>query len=288
MVRKTARRRRAHRRVVHAVGQPRLARRPDPAAAGVRASPPRAGVELRRGRGRGHFVRDADGEPFVKQWWMGTGSTVDFTSAAAEEWWREQVKRVLELGVEGIKADDGDGYYIPDDARLADGRTRRGGGVGARRPAPPLACSARSTRSTPAPASCSGAAAGSGQHATGLTWGGDQASDFWSLRVLVVATLTAACSGISQLVARRRRLPGPPARRALPARAARPLAAVRLLHAADAGACADAAGAVELRRAGARAVPGLRAAARAARAIRRARRRRPRRAPGCRSSGRCA
>lgn len=30
-----------------------------------------------------------------------------------------------------------------------------------------------------------------------MCWGGDQASDFWSLRVLVVATLSAACSGIS-------------------------------------------------------------------------------------------
>ena len=30
---------------------------------------------------------------------------------------------MLELGVEGIKADDGDGYYIPDDVRLADGRS---------------------------------------------------------------------------------------------------------------------------------------------------------------------
>ena len=36
-----------------------------------------------------------------------------------------------------------------------------------------------------------------GQHAVGLTWAGDQASDFWSLRVLVVATLSAACSGFS-------------------------------------------------------------------------------------------
>jgi alpha-D-xyloside xylohydrolase len=36
-----------------------------------------------------------------------------------------------------------------------------------------------------------------GQHAVGITWGGDQASDFWSLRVLVVATLSAACSGVS-------------------------------------------------------------------------------------------
>jgi alpha-glucosidase (family GH31 glycosyl hydrolase) len=36
-----------------------------------------------------------------------------------------------------------------------------------------------------------------GQHAVGITWAGDQASDFWSLRVLVVATLSAACSGFS-------------------------------------------------------------------------------------------
>jgi alpha-glucosidase (family GH31 glycosyl hydrolase) len=53
---------------------------------------------------------------------MGTGSPVDFTSPAAEEWWRESVKRVLQLGVAGVKADDGDGYYIPDRVRLADGR----------------------------------------------------------------------------------------------------------------------------------------------------------------------
>ena len=36
-----------------------------------------------------------------------------------------------------------------------------------------------------------------GQQATGMTWGGDQASDFWSLRTLVAATLTAAASGFS-------------------------------------------------------------------------------------------
>ncbi len=35
------------------------------------------------------------------------------------------------------------------------------------------------------------------EHAIGHTWAGDQASDFWSLRVLVVATLAAACSGFS-------------------------------------------------------------------------------------------
>ena len=37
----------------------------------------------------------------------------------------------------------------------------------------------------------------SGQQAIGFTWAGDQASDFWSLRALVAATLTAAASGFS-------------------------------------------------------------------------------------------
>jgi hypothetical protein len=70
-----------------------------------------------------HFVRGPDGEPFVAPWWMGTGSPVDFTSPAAEAWWREQAAGVLRLGVQGIKADDGEGFYLPDGVRFADGST---------------------------------------------------------------------------------------------------------------------------------------------------------------------
>jgi alpha-D-xyloside xylohydrolase len=144
----------------------------------------------------GHFVRDAGGEPFVTQWWMGTGSPVDFTSPAAEEWWRRQVRRVLALGVEGIKADDGDGYYIPDGVRLADGRSGASaawalGGLHR------LSLQRALDEVWPGSGVLFGRSGWTGQHAVGLTWGGDQASDFWSLRVLVVATLAAACSGYS-------------------------------------------------------------------------------------------
>ena len=71
---------------------------------------------------------------------------VDFTSAGG----RALVARtgrsgVFALGVEGIKADDGEGYYFPPDARLADGRARRRGGLGARRPLP-RATAARARR----------------------------------------------------------------------------------------------------------------------------------------------
>ena len=85
---------------------------PDKASAALHAEPaPNYEPEM--------FVREGD-EPFVTRWWMGSGSPVDFTNPRAEEWWREQAKNVLRLGVQGIKADDGEGWYIPDDARFAD------------------------------------------------------------------------------------------------------------------------------------------------------------------------
>jgi alpha-glucosidase (family GH31 glycosyl hydrolase) len=144
----------------------------------------------------GHFVRAVDGTPHVARWWMGTGSPVDFTSPAAEEWWREQAKRVLRLGVEGIKADDGEGWYYPPEVSFADGRSgaQAAWGLG-------LLYRRSMQRALDEVHPGSGVLFGrpgwTGQQAVGVTWGGDQPSDFWSLETLVAATITAAASGFS-------------------------------------------------------------------------------------------
>jgi len=144
----------------------------------------------------GHFVRGADGRPWVGRWWMGTGSLVDFTSPRARRWWRRRARTVLELGVEGIKADDGEGYYLPPDARFADGRS--GAEAGWRYGDLYRRTMQRALDEVhPESGVLFGRSGWSGQQATGITWGGDQASDFWSLRALVAATLTAAASGFS-------------------------------------------------------------------------------------------
>jgi alpha-glucosidase (family GH31 glycosyl hydrolase) len=144
----------------------------------------------------GNFIRGRDGGPHVGRWWMGIGSPIDFTSATARRWWLKQARDVLELGVEGIKADDGEGYYIPPDAQFADGRT---GAEAAwaygdlyRRTMQELLDEVH-----PETGVLFGRSGWSGQQATGITWGGDQVSDWWSLRTLVAATLTAAASGYS-------------------------------------------------------------------------------------------
>ncbi|HVW18253.1 MAG TPA: TIM-barrel domain-containing protein [Solirubrobacteraceae bacterium] len=167
---------------------------PDPGSRRLHAEPASNQAE---GEAAGHYVRDADGGSLVARWWMGTGSPVDLLDAGAERWWREQAKGVLALGVEGIKADDGEGYYVPDDATLARG-TRTGGEAawalgGAYR---------RSMRRAldevhPGDGVLFGRCGWSGQQADGFLWAGDQVSDFWSLRALVAATISAAASGFS-------------------------------------------------------------------------------------------
>jgi alpha-glucosidase (family GH31 glycosyl hydrolase) len=167
---------------------------PDPGSQALYAAPAPTYVP---GAAAGHFVRGADGAPHVGRWWMGRGSLVDFTSPTAEAWWREQCKATLRLGVAGIKADDGEGWYVPAGARLHDGTT------GARSAWRLGRLYRRSMQRAlddvhgPGRGVVFARGGWSGDQATGVLWGGDQASDFWSLRTLVAAGLSAAHSGFS-------------------------------------------------------------------------------------------
>ena len=140
-----ARRRRAHGRVGGAVGEPRLRRRPVPARRRVRAAAPRARAQLRAAE---HFVRDGDGEPLVAKWWMGTGSPVDFTTPAAEEWWREQAKSVLRARRAGHQGRRRRGLVHPRRRALRRRDDRRAVGLGPRAAVPPLDA-ARARRGAP-------------------------------------------------------------------------------------------------------------------------------------------
>jgi alpha-glucosidase (family GH31 glycosyl hydrolase) len=167
---------------------------PDPDSRRLHREPASTYAE---GEREGHFVRSPDGRAYVDRWWMGTGSMIDFTSPAAERWWREQAEAVLRLGVEGIKADDGEGYYVGDDLRFADGSPGRR--VAWRFGEWYRASMQRALDNVHGPGTgvLFGRSGWAGQQTYGHLWGGDQASDAWSLQALLAAALSAASSGFS-------------------------------------------------------------------------------------------
>ena len=221
-----------------------------PPDARVRAAAPRAGAELRRGRRRpATSSATRDGEPYVGRWWMGTGSIVDFTSEAA----RELVARARAARC----SSSGSRASRPTTARATTSRPTHGSPTAAPAPRRP-GSTARLYRATtqealddvhPGRGVVFGRSGWTGQQAVGMLWGGDQASDFWSLRALLASLLTCGGERLLQPLPRRRRLPRPPPGRALRAGAAGPLGAARRADAADAGARPLPAGGLDLRRA---------------------------------------
>ena len=56
----------------------------------------------RQGSKGDHWVKTADGQPFVGTVWPGECNFPDFTRAATRAWWARLVARVCRAGVDGI------------------------------------------------------------------------------------------------------------------------------------------------------------------------------------------
>ncbi|HUI53684.1 MAG TPA: TIM-barrel domain-containing protein [Bryobacteraceae bacterium] len=73
---------------------------------------------------RGYFLHRPDGSTYIGQWWKGTGALIDFTNTAARRWWQGQLSKVIALGADGFKDDDGEGDFLGD-VVFADGEDPR-------------------------------------------------------------------------------------------------------------------------------------------------------------------
>lgn len=72
-------------------------------------------------KNQGLFVKNADGTPFVTQFWDGVGSYLDFTNPKSREFWKSQVKdKLLDKGIIATWNDNNE-FDIKDTKALANG-----------------------------------------------------------------------------------------------------------------------------------------------------------------------
>ena len=136
-------------------------------------------------RARRHFVKTADGEPFVARWWMGTGSPIDFTSprrtSGGASWpsarcgWAWRASRPTTARATASRPTCASPTPHGAEAAWAYGLYRR-------------SMQRALDEVHPGAGVLFGRSGWTGQQGVGVTWGGDQASDFWSLETLVTAT----------------------------------------------------------------------------------------------------
>ncbi|MCL6571560.1 MAG: alpha-xylosidase [Bacillus sp. (in: Bacteria)] len=71
------------------------------------------------GAAKGYFVKRRDGSVYQIDWWQPGMAFVDFTNPEACKWYKHQLRRLLDMGVDSFKADFGES--LPADAVCHDG-----------------------------------------------------------------------------------------------------------------------------------------------------------------------
>lgn len=65
----------------------------------------------------GWLVRQADGSPYLVEWWQGRGGLLDVTNPSALEWFFERLSQLqVQTGLDGFKFDAGEACFLPSDA----------------------------------------------------------------------------------------------------------------------------------------------------------------------------
>lgn len=140
---------------------------------------------------RNYLVKDTSGKPYL----MGSGYHIDLTNPEAYSWWKEEMKKIIRLGIDGFKLDRG--QDIREDARFFDGST----GASARNGYALLACKVcyealqevNDDQFTLMPrAGCAGS-----QSYSPAKWPGDMRPDFNSRSGLPAVITAAQCMSMS-------------------------------------------------------------------------------------------
>ncbi len=75
-----------------------------------------AGVRFKELRAKGYFLKTADGEIAIRNWWSGYSPMLDFTNPKAIKWMHSQLDNLMErYGIDGYKFDAGDASMYRDD-----------------------------------------------------------------------------------------------------------------------------------------------------------------------------
>ena len=150
----------------------------------------------------GYLVQDSSGDSFVGSIWFGEVSFVDFSRGVARDWYKEQLKTFLSVGISGLWLDLNEpaNNFMPDAVYDFDGDQRsdlESRDLYALLEARTAYEAELELRTNTRPWNCSRSGY-SGIQRYSATWGGDAQSTFDSLRVSIQMSISMGLSGQNQ------------------------------------------------------------------------------------------